>query len=173
MSAHLQSEKGTTRGIYIAITPDIIAQTGWIVAENDQRKSVRVLVQEGVGDDAGFLLLTEDPAGYSLGTTNKTAKSFSMSITSVKFQHYVLNEVPVPPEIVEYTVDEKDHTLLIQCPDWLRYNSLSYTPPAPPPKVEPPRPTRAEAASGDASAPLHLNRQQRRKLVSKVVSALR
>jgi hypothetical protein len=48
-------------------------------------------------------------------------------VSVTRFKHYVLNDTArdIEPAPVEFTVDEKEHTILIQCPDWLRYNPLS------------------------------------------------
>jgi len=77
---------------------------------------------------------------------------------------------------VEFTVDEKDHTVLIQCPDWLRYNPQSVPQPEPAPaKVETkdPRPTVVRLVEeAEEPEPIRLNREERRRLAKKVVSRL-
>jgi hypothetical protein len=53
-----------------------------------------------------------------------------MNASFTRFRHYIINEVPTPLMDVEFTYDAKDKTVLIQCPDWLRYNPLSVPQPA-------------------------------------------
>jgi hypothetical protein len=95
----------------------------------------------------------------------------------------VLNpEDNISPTTVEYSV-EKDKTMLIAVPDFLRYNPQSYNEPPleePKPKPEPkrkeearPRPTLVTVPEDKDGDEIHLNRQQRRKLASRVANALR
>lgn len=180
MSAHLQSKKGTSRGIYISMSRAVVDQVGWKRLTDTPRAVRYVLVQEGVGDDAGFLMVMEGDQGngYSLGISNKEGQAFSVSVSATKLKHYVLNEVPAPSAPVEFTVDEKDHTILIQCPEWLRYNSLSYTEP-PKPIVEGKKslpPTKAAETKElvkAAAKELPLNHKQRRTLVSLAMRELK
>lgn len=176
MGSHNQGAKGTSRGIYFSITEEVVKQAGWNVIESDdgKRKHVLLDMQEGVGEDAGFLLLVASPdgKGYSVGTTTDHARSYSVSISLSKLRHYVLNEVPVPSHDVEFTIDEKEHTLLIQCPDWMRYNPLSYDEPK---KVAASPPTKAAApvAREDAKAkPVPINRKDRRAQVTAATRSL-
>jgi hypothetical protein len=97
------------------------------------------------------------------------------SITAAKLKHYVLNDDSVPVDATEFTIDEKDQTILIQCPDWLRYNSLSYQEPEKPkPVVEEKklaRPTLVvETKAKDVDK---LNRQERRTVAAHVARGLR
>jgi len=132
MGSRRQSQSVPQRSIYFAITRDVVAQVGWELTVDDDdgnREWIRVAVNEGSDEDAGFLLLTEDMnKGYVFGT-NKGATGFSLagSVSCTRFKHYVLNDttMDIEPAPVEFTVDEKEHSILIQCPDWLRYNPLS------------------------------------------------
>lgn len=191
MGAHLQSKQGTSRGIYFSASERVIEQVGWKIGKGTrgtERQVCNVDIQEGVGEDAGFLLLSPSADmhnSYALGTTNDAARSYSMSISTVKLKHYVLNEVPVPTHPVEFTIDEKDHSILIQCPDWLRYDPATYVEPpkleAPKPEVRPVPPTKAaKSGKDDDVKPLlkeiakefPINRKQRRAAVSAVARTL-
>jgi hypothetical protein len=184
MGAHLQSKAGTKRGVYFSMSETVVGQVGWkqIEGEGEFRVACKVLVQEGVGEDAGFFLLSEatDSHGYALGTTNKAARSYSMSISAIKLQHYKLNEVPMPTAPVEFTIDEKEKTILIQSPDWLRYDPSTYAEP-PKPVVQPSPPTKAVASGGKAgnkallkeiAKDTALNRKDRRAVVAAVARTL-
>ena len=172
MGAHLQSAVNKTRGVYFGITPRVVEDVGWTIAETDTRKVLHVMLHEGVGEDAGFLMLVEDNDGYALGTVNKSGKSFSMSIAMMKFKHYVLNEVPVPPAPVEFTIDKEEKIILVQCPDWLRYNSLSYQEPEKP-KPEVRGTQRVPPTEDKGVEPIHLNRTARRRVAAKIAHSLR
>jgi len=141
MGSRRQSSTNPARSIYFAVTRDVVARAGWeLVSDSDgARDYIQVAINEGSEEDAGFLLLTEDKAkGYVFGT-NKGQAGYSLagSVTVVRFKHYVLNdvEIDIEPAAVEFTVDEKEKSILIQCPDWLRYNPLSV-----PQKSEPVKP---------------------------------
>jgi len=118
-----------TRSIYFALTRPLIEQVGWHIAADEERETIRVAVNEGSGEDAGFLLLSEDlEKGYAFGTNaGRKGQSMSGGVSVTRFRHYVLNDTTqdIEPEAVEFTVDEEEHTILVQCPDWLRYNPLS------------------------------------------------
>jgi len=138
MGSHLHTgqETGIPRGIYISMTPALVRQVGWAVEEVASQRTnktgetyvraiCRITIHEGIGEDRGFLMLVEDENGYSLGTTRSVNTSYNTNIAAQALSHYVLNEVPVPPALVQFTVDEKEKTILVECPDWLRYNPLS------------------------------------------------
>ena len=67
----------------------------------------------------------------------------SGGVSVTRFRHYVLNDTTqdIEPEAVEFTVDEEEHTILVQCPDWLRYNPLSV------PAVAKPKPVPKEVVA--------------------------
>ena len=140
MGSRRQSNSNPARSIYFAVTRDVAARAGWEVISDTEgaREWIQVAVNEGSEEDAGFLLLTEDRAkGYIFGTNKgQTGYALAGSVTVVRFKHYVLNdvEIDIEPAAVEFTVDEKEHSILIQCPDWLLYNPLSV--PVPAKKVE-------------------------------------
>ena len=142
MGSRLQSKTVPTRSIYFSISYDVAKRVGWeISSSTDSRTIIRMAVNEGTDEDAGFLLLSEDQQkGYILGASHiklsEAALAGSVSVT--RFKHYVLNDVTqdIEPESVEFTVDEKEHTILIQVPDWLRYNPQSVPQPELPPPVE-------------------------------------
>jgi hypothetical protein len=177
MGAHARGKEvgdAKARPLYFAITPDIIDALGWpINADREDRRMTHVSVHEGVGDDAGFLLVVLDTErGYALGTNGEHANSFSMNITTSRLQHYKVDQGVHSIRPVDYTLDEKEKVLLIECPQWLRYDPMSYTPPR---KEPAPRPTQrrvdAETPSDDPDA-LHLNRKQRRVAARSVAKLL-
>jgi hypothetical protein len=185
MGSHLQSQKQSSRAIYFSLTRPVIDQVGWEIKSiegTEERVAVSVAIHEGTGTDAGFLLLEQEEGGYRLGSTrnDRQTYSFAMNVSVTRLKHYVVNDPLIEKSVqeVEFTVDEKDHTILIQCPDWLRYNSLSVPQPEPAPvKVETkdPRPTvvrLVEKAEEEKPEPLKLNREERRRLAKKVVSRL-
>jgi hypothetical protein len=90
----------------------ILAELGWKTGD-------RISVNEGVGNDAGFLMFKLDPKGYGIYTPNDETGSGSIHVMCTRFQSYALNECPAPSTIVEHTTD--DGALIIQTPDWLRY----------------------------------------------------
>ncbi len=144
MGTHLQSNDVSTRSLYIAISYEVIQATGWNVERNlggsrpgkmggnskTDRVFVRLGVNEGTGDDAGFLMLTENKErGYICGhdIRGNIAQTFTTNVSVSKLKHYVLNDITaeIYPEPVTFVVDEKTQSVLVQCPDWLRYNPLS------------------------------------------------
>ncbi len=173
MGSRRQSQSVPQRSIYFALTRDVIAQVGWTVTVDDDdggdREWIQVAVNEGSEEDAGFLLLTEDKAkGYIFGT-NKGQTGFSLagSVSCSRFKHYVLNDtsIDIEPGAVEFTVDEKAHAILIQCPDWLRYNPLSV-----PQQLH--RPVVDRVVELPTHSPV-MNRQERRTLGKKLQQQLR
>jgi hypothetical protein len=190
MGSHLHggAKEGPPRGIYISTTHEIVKRVGWkldVVTSTRvskdgsylDRATCMITIQEGVGEDAGFIQLVEDrERGYILGSTKGSASSLAVNMGIGAFKHYVLNEVPVEPHEVDFTIDEEDHTILIQCPDWLRYNPQSYKAPVEV-KKEPQRPpTKAPViVRGDDGevVELELNREQRRRIAKKIATAMR
>ena len=173
------------RVVYISISLGAIEQAGWTINEseaNTKRKTVNVMINEGVGEDAGFWLLTEDDEfGYILGADHARSGSLVTSIQIARLKHYVLNDEHISVEPVEATVDEKEHTILIQCPDWIRYNSQSYQEPdkpklvlTPPPKEDkkPSRPTLNVVTKEDDDGVV-LNRRQRRLAANVLARAMK
>lgn len=197
MGWHKQGE--TARGLYFGITRILVEEVGWRLVEQtpkDGSDQVRVAciidVMEGIHEDAGFFMLTESETGYRLGTNkgSSSSASLSMNVALNRLRHYVINdaEIEVEPHSVEFTIDSKDKTVLIQCPDWLRYNPLSVPDkepePPPPPQVEEVKtkegpPTvrqRAMRATNEVAAEvadvIPLNRRERRRIASTVARTL-
>lgn len=184
MGSHLQTDK-VARGIYISIASVIIEELGWEVTERGLRRVVSVLVHEGVGSDAGFWLLSNgelnEARAYVLGGERGKAHTFASGISVSRLAHYVLNDTSVPVAPVEFTVDAEAKTILVECPDWLRYNPQSYTPPEEE-RRSLPRAT-ADARKEQARPParsadpeddvIHLNRGDRRRLASEITRRLK
>jgi hypothetical protein len=180
MSCYLQDDK-QPRSVAFYINQVLIDLLGWkLQSDAKGRKSLHIDVHEGTGDDAGFMMLAEgDQRGYVMAASKAGSYTFSLNISFIRFRHYVINEVPTPLGDVEFTYDVNDKTVLVQCPDWLRYNPLSV--PAEPPKLEAPKPevppTKA-AKSGKAddvkgmlkeiAKDTALNRKDRRAVVAAV-----
>lgn len=189
MGSHLHggAKVGPPRGIYLSLTKDIVEQVGWKMevvqsmrksrdGSYQERNTCLIIVHEGVGEDAGFIQLAEEnERAYVLGSTRGPNTALAVNIGVGAFSHYVLNDVPVDPHDVEFTIDEKNHTILIQCPDWLRYNPSSYQEPEV--KKEQPRyPTKTPVVvTGDDGdiVELELNREQRRRMAKKIATAMR
>jgi len=165
MGSHLQSNK-VNRGIYFSISASVVEQAKWILVGTDSgtREKANIDVLEGTGDDAGFLMLvqTSDGTGYSVGREKSKGMSVAFAVSYARMKHYVLNELPIEPHSVNFTI-EADNSILIECPDWLRYNPLSVKEEAPP---SPPPPT---ATVHD----MRLNRQERRAIGKRVASRLK
>jgi len=195
MGSRFQSKSTSTRSIYFAITRAVVAQAGWTIdVSGAERDIIQIAVNEGSEEDAGFLLLSEDTEkGYVFGTSRGVVgNSMAGSVSVTRFRHYVLNDMSqeIEPAPVEFTVDEKEHTILVQCPDWLRYNPLSVPNKPKPPVKEVVAPvakptfqstrkaTEAEIAFDELMAEQVVdgtarNRQERRLLSKKVQQHLR
>jgi hypothetical protein len=178
MGTHLQGTK-TPRSVYMSISLSVLDQLGWPYApEEGERARCTIAVHEGTHEDAGFFMLVRDPSGYTFGGANSKEEARSALVTNIavtKLRHYAVND-PVmehPPENVEFTIDEKEGTILVQLPDWLRYNPASVPEPAPV-KVEKkdPHPTMTVVPKEEDVEPLRLNHEERRRIAKKVASRL-
>jgi len=176
MGSQLAGNK-TPRLITISISRPALALVGF-TAFSEVNTKCRLRIDEGWGDDAGFWLLTPKPLDTRERTYACTASSNRFSTVHAQvpmhiITHYVLNEKPIDAHDVEF--DVQGESLLVQCPDWLRYNPQSLTneqlalikvPNYVPPPDEP--------AQIEVTAPssLKLNRQDRRKLSSSIAKAM-
>lgn len=179
MGAYLADGKHhVSKSIMIRLTNSLIDQLGWVF---DKEGAVYVTVHEGNGTDAGFLQITvgvRDIAARKVTRNKDPSKSqgISVAITVSSLKHYVLNECPVSATEQVHTVDGA--ALIIQCPDWLRYNPQSYKEPEVKKPTVPARPPTMpelidELLDDPPPSPLTLNREQRRRLARKVVQAYR
>lgn len=152
MGSHLK-DNNAPRGVYISITRDVFTTLKWPIEEVDTRTRIAIDIAEGTEGDAGFLSLSVSSSSKAtlFGTTKGAGTALVAIVAAARLKHYVLNDLTAPVEPVEFTIEE-DNTILIQCPDWLRYNPESIT------KPPLPKPT----------AVVHLNRQERRAIASKV-----
>lgn len=172
MGAYLADGKThSSKSIMFRITHTLIEQLGW---KFDETNAIYVTINEGNGSDAGFLQLTaggpDALARRVSRSKDKQRQGVSVAVSVDAMKHYVLNECPVPAQEVTHMIDAG--ALIIQCPDWLRYNPLSYQEP----EVKKPttvRPPMLEVVENDDSDATHLNRSQRRKLAKRVAGALR
>lgn len=144
-----------SKSIAFRISRPLVDQLGWPLKEG----KIGISVHEGTDTDKGFLqLVHDDVAGYrgSQGTgRDNDNQGISINVTADRFKHYVLNECPVSSNLVTHMVD--NGALIVECPDWLRYNPQSVPEPEPaPPKVTP-----------------TLNREQRRALATRVARNLK
>jgi hypothetical protein len=173
-----------TRTLYFSIARSVIDEVGWDITETgeDDKKlpTCSVGLMEGTHSEAGFLMMVEDKShnGYRLGGSRalSSAAAFAFGITLSRLKHYVLNnlEDEEQPRSVEFTVDAEEHTILIECPDWLRYNPLSVEP-LPQPEPEPPEPEPKMKVTIDnvPTKAKKLNRSQRRLVASTVAHSLK
>jgi hypothetical protein len=115
-------------------SPNILAQLGWATDP-----VTLVIVLEGTGSDVGFLQIVADPRGYAVtGSKTKAGQSRNITVGVDRFNHYVLNEPgPIPTAPVSFVLE--NGYMLIECPDWLKFNPLSVPQPEP---VVAPEPTR-------------------------------
>lgn len=149
MGAYLADGKAhKSRSVNFRMTQPLIQQLGWVPVE---RKLI-VAINEGIDVDKGFLQITLDPNGRRISQTLE-GQGFSLSATIESFHHYVLNECPVPSATVSHVID--NGALIIECPDWLRYNPASV--PQPEPKQVP------LVAAPPAPVQLHPGRGHRRR----------
>ena len=161
------------RSISFRFTHPLILQLGWELKD----RKIGVGVNEGIGEDAGFLQLVNDEIhGYrgSQGSATRVREyqGVSISVTIERFKHYVLNECPVSAHIVNHMID--NNTLIVECPDWFRFNPQSVPEQ---PKQEERRPlssrVKQETNAEDKSPPLSLNREERRRIGREVTRGLR
>lgn len=149
MGAYLADGKAHKgKSITFRITRALISQLGWEIVGD----KLRIGVFEGTDKDVGFLQLMPDQHGYVASCEAETKQGASISVTYDRFKHYVLNESPVPSHNVNHIVN--GNALVVECPDWLRFNPQS----VPKPEPEPVH---------------HLNRQQRRIAAARIASSLK
>lgn len=184
MGAYLADGKAhKSRSVTFRMTRPLLDQLGWTL---DDHGRIGVAVHEGTGADQGYIQLVQDEErgyrGSQGGSTNaedRVNQGVSISVTIERFRHYVLNECPVPSHQVNFIID--GNALIVECPDWLRYNTQS----APPPVVEEPKlplprqsnkrdkPNSIDTEVDLADLSLHLNRRERRLLANKIAGKLR
>lgn len=127
------------RSVVFTLSRSVIATLGWEVVDN----RIRVAVYEGVGKDEGFLQVQPFEEGYlaSAGNKGNDDTPLRFSIVANRLQHYTLNDSQANSRAVQYAVD--GNSLLIECPEWLKFNPLTAPPepePEPKPVVLPPFP---------------------------------
>lgn len=171
MAAHLAEGKfHKGRSVSFRVSRALVDQLGWKATDG----RIRIGVFEGTDKDVGFLQLMVDPEGYSAALGEPGSKQgIGINVTIERFKHYVLNDCPVASMTVNF-IAEKD-TLVVECPDWLRFNPLSVPQQeAPPPRpIQPARQGVKEIAKAVAKEELtNTNRKQRRAIVSAVARAL-
>ena len=139
MASYLGGDKNAmkSRSVVFSFSGDLVEALGWV----DETTPTNIQVMEGVGPDQGFLKLMQADNGYRLSTTRMlktlTGKMHSANLTTAAgaYQHYVLNECPVGAMLVNHIVD--DAGLIVEVPDWFRFNPASVSP-AETTRVEPP-----------------------------------
>jgi hypothetical protein len=131
------------RVIYISVPRSVIQSAGWQVDWDERQFKTSVLLHEGSGTDAGFLVLApaKQGEGYPLKAVSQLPNAaFIGHFTAGKLRHYMLppNTVSMRAHNVDYSVDGEQ--LLIQVPPWLIYNSSldGVSNPAPPRDPDPP-----------------------------------
>jgi hypothetical protein len=158
------------KSISFRVNKPLIDKCGWKL-DDDGRISLSVA--EGTGDDVGFLQIVEDPKGYKCsqgrnretGIGPDTSQGVSLSMVVERLKHYVLNECPVASDIVPHIVD--GNALIIECPDWLRFNPQSVEEPE---KEQPRSPlSLVKVAVKDD----RMNRRERRATAAEIGRALR
>jgi len=175
------------REVGISVSKQAIIDAGFTDFSSEPTRC-RMQVDEGWGDDAGFLLLTPRPSSETQHRACSSASdnwtTTQISIPVIMLKHYVLNECPVPQADVQFTID--GNSILVQCPDWLRYNSQSLSPQqidqlnsinavkqeaARETPQRPPERTDTKVKD-DKDNITHLNRQDRRRIASAVARRL-
>jgi hypothetical protein len=139
MGVYLADGKAVDRkSMVIRFAKTVLEQLGWIT---DPPTTVAVF--EGTDTDVGFLQIAIDPQGYFVtGTKSKTGQSRSITVPLERLNHYVLNDpAPIPSSPVQFVIE--GDTVLVECPDWLRFNPLSVEPKVT--EIMPPQPTKDAA----------------------------
>ena len=139
MASYLGGDKNAmkSKSIVFSISGELVEALGWA----DDTKPTNIQVMEGVGPDQGFLKLVSADNGYRLSAKrmlkSPSGRTYTANLTSAAgaYQHYVLNECPVSSSLVNHIVD--DDGLLVEVPDWFRFNPASVSP-AETTRVEPP-----------------------------------
>jgi hypothetical protein len=130
MGAYLaDGKKHKSKQISFRISRTLISQLGWEAEDG----KLYIAINEGSGSDKGFLQLVPDKEGRRVSIEADTNQGIALNTVIESYKHYVLNDCPVPTHVVNHVVD--GNALIIECPDWLRYNPLSE--PQPEPKPEP------------------------------------
>jgi hypothetical protein len=124
-----------TRSVIFFISRSVAAKLGWEIIDH----RFPVTLHEGVGSDQGFLMITPgvDGQGYTATGGNKSTHrtALKFAVVAQKFNHYTLNDTRVATHPVTYVID--NNSLIIECPDWLKFNPLTAPlEPAPEPKPE-------------------------------------
>jgi len=88
--------------------------------------SVRLGILEGTEQDAGFIMLSHSPTGYTFSTSayvksgeKESTSSFVSKMIQSAFKFYSPVSVPCPPTDMEYSIDGS--AVLIQVPSWFSY----------------------------------------------------
>lgn len=100
----------------------------------DEKRGTHLVVHEGIDADKGFLQIVPADANEQASrrmTLSEGKQGSAISLVIESFHHYVLNECPVASMIVSHVID--DSALIIECPDWFRYNPASVPQPEPGP----------------------------------------
>lgn len=132
----------------------------------DDKRGTQLVVHEGTDADKGFLQIVptipSDPAARRM-TIGEGKQGAAISLVIESFKHYVLNECPAAASTVAHVID--DGALIIECPDWLRYNPASAPEPEPMVDVEVHLPKKLQD--------MQPNREQRRHIAKTVERSLR
>ncbi len=151
MGAYLaDGQAHKSKSVAFRVSYALLQQLGWPLSGN----RYKVGVFEGTGEDAGFIQLVPHPDGYvaAYKEQNNSKQGVSVNVTIERFKHYILNECPVSSASVSHIVE--GNTLIVECPDWLRFNPQSVAEPEPEPKKN--------------VAQFVPNRQERRAIASKI-----
>ncbi len=162
------------RSVAFRMTYPLVLQLGWPLKDG----KIGLGVLEGTGSDQGYLqIVVDEQNGYraSQGSKDREGHTYyglAISLTTERFKHYILNECPVTSSAVNHIVD--GDTLIIECPDWFRFNPQSVSEPELKlPKVEELKRPLPRANSVDRDDELHLNRRERRAIAQQVTRVLK
>ena len=167
------------RLVSISISKPALASVGFTTFSETTNTRCRMRIDEGWGSDAGFWLFTPLPydtaeLAYACTSGKSSASALQIAIAMSAITHYVLNEKPIDMHDIEFSAQDK--SLLVECPDWLRYNPQSLTNEQlaliKVPNYVPPPDNEATKATVTAPSDLKLNRQERRRLSSGIAKAL-
>lgn len=169
MGAYLaDGKRHASKSVMIRISRPLVTLLGWEVID----RTLYINVNEGTGSDKGYLQVTQTTPGaahsrrmtFSVSDAEQK-QGLAVSLVTDSFKHYVLNECPVSAAVVEHMID--DGALIIECPDWLRFDPTTEKEPEPEPIKKPTLVSKVIVEDD------RMNRQERRAVANKIARALK
>ena len=105
--------------IYVRLPVELVVSTFGAHLFNEGR-SVRLGFMEGVDSDAGFIMLTHNPRGYTFTRPATGSAGYTSKMGYGVFKYYSPASAPQDITAMEYSVDGP--ALLLQVPQWFNYS---------------------------------------------------